>query len=201
MSPQKSQEGMPIGKIPVLLDSATYGQQRSNRQESLDSLYLADDVDRAIRSGVKFLVELQEPSGMIADRSHGVTMTSLAIMAMAAIGTQPVLRSTAGRSMKRAIEYVLSDKQDDDGYFGSHDRSRMYGHGITTLMLSEILGMGDSPAQNERIRKALVKAIELILAAQAVSKPEKLRGGWRYTPDSRFRSLGDGLAIDVVTIR
>ena len=36
---------------------------------------------------------------------------------------------------------------------------------------------------------ALVGAIELILAAQRVTKSEKLNGGWRYTPNSRDADL------------
>jgi hypothetical protein len=65
----------------------------------------------------------------------------------------------------------------------------MYGHGITTLMLTEILGMGSSVEQNERIHEMLVNAIKLILSAQEVTKSEKLQGGWRYTPTSRDSDL------------
>ncbi len=36
---------------------------------------------------------------------------------------------------------------------------------------------------------SLSKAIRLILAAQAVSKPNKLMGGWRYSPSSRDSDL------------
>ena len=92
--------------------------------------------------------------------------------------------------MKSAIDFVLDDRQRDaQGYFGGRDGSRMYGHGITTLMLTEILGMGATPEQNARIHTALVDAIKLILAAQDVPKSEKLQGGWRYTPTSRDSDL------------
>ena len=155
-----------------------------------DARYVADDVDRAVNRGVNFLLETQRPDGGIADRGHEVAMTSLAIMAMAAIGTQPSRLTARGRGMQKAIDFVLSENhQDSQGYFGNRDGSRMYGHGITTLMLTEMLGMGVNPEQNERVHRALVKAIELILAAQAVSKSEKLMGGWRYTPTSRDSDL------------
>jgi hypothetical protein len=92
--------------------------------------------------------------------------------------------------MHSAINFVLDHKhQDNEGYFGGRDGSRMYGHGITTLMLTEILGMGASLEQNTRIHKALGDAIKLILAAQDVSKSEKLKGGWRYTPSSHDSDL------------
>lgn len=65
----------------------------------------------------------------------------------------------------------------------------MYGHGITTLMLTETLGMGSSIEQNERIHEALDGAIKVILKSQAVTKPKNMQGGWRYTPDARDSDL------------
>ena len=54
--------------------------------------------------------------------------------------------------MKKALAYVLRPEvQEKDGYFGQSDGSRMYGHGITTLMLSEMLGMGADAAQDDRL--------------------------------------------------
>lgn len=159
-------------------------------QETPSSLYLADDVDRSIQSGISHLIKTQRPDGAITDRGHEVAMTSLAIMAMAAIGTEPSPHTEAGRAMTKAIDFVLDTKnQNIHGYLGGRDGSRMYGHGITTLMLTEILGMGATPEQNERIHHTLADALKLILAAQSVSKAEKLRGGWRYTPDSRDSDL------------
>ncbi len=162
----------------------------ASAQENPASLYLADDVDRSVKSGIDFLVSQQREDGAIADRGHEVAMSALAIMAMASLGTEPIGTSEAGRAMQRAINFVLDRRnQDMEGYFGARDGSRMYGHGITTLMLTEILGMGATPEQNEKIHKALGDAIKLILAAQNVSKSEKLQGGWRYTPSSRDSDL------------
>lgn len=157
---------------------------------SIDALYLKDDVDRAVDLGIGFLVKTQRPDGAIADRGHEVAMTALAVMAMAAVGIQPSVLDKRGRVMQSAIDFVLSSgHQSMEGYFGGRDGSRMYGHGIVTLMLTEMLGMGGTLDQNERIHRALVDAIKVILAAQAVTKPEKLRGGWRYSPDSRDSDL------------
>lgn len=157
---------------------------------SIDGLYLKDDIDRAVDAGIEFLVKTQRVDGAIADRGHEVAMSALAVMAMAAVGTQPSALDKRGRAMQSAIDFVLSpNHQSMEGYFGGRDGSRMYGHGIVTLMLTEMLGMGATLKQNERIHEALVRAIKVILAAQAVSKPEKLRGGWRYSPDSRDSDL------------
>ena len=45
--------------------------------------------------------------------------------------------------MRRAVDYILrEDRQDQDGYFGGKDGSRMYGHGIVTLAICEMLSLG-----------------------------------------------------------
>jgi len=150
----------------------------------------------AVESGVRHLVSLQHEDGSIHDRGHETAMTSLAVMAMASIGVQPSDPGPLGDSMRRAIDYVVSveganrkPKQDAQGYFGRHDGSRMYGHGIVTLMLTEMVGMGVDARQDKEIRVALDAAIGLILSAQAVRKPPAYQGGWRYTPDSNDADL------------
>ena len=65
----------------------------------------------------------------------------------------------------------------------------MYGHGITTLTLSEMLGMGLDEKQDQKIRKRTQKAIDLILRSQKVPKSPSHQGGWRYSPDSRDADL------------
>ena len=141
-----------LGAGAMSVSAASF--RSAHAQENPASLYLADDVDRAVRSGIDFLVTAQREDGAIADRGHEVAMTALAIMAMASIGIEPIGVSDAGRAMQRGINFVLDRRnQDMEGYFGARDGSRMYGHGITTLMLTEILGMGASPEQNEKIHR------------------------------------------------
>lgn len=159
-------------------------------QDDYDSLYTADTTDEAVEQAIDFLVGRQLSNGSISDRRYPVAMTSLAIMAMAAIGVQPGNRSARGKAMAAALDYVLRDgNQDGTGYFGRRDGSRMYGHGITTLMLTEMLGMGNSVRQNTRMHESLAAAIALILKAQRVNKQPRLKGGWRYSPDSADSDL------------
>ena len=154
-------------------------------EEDFSSLYVEDDVDRAVSEGVDFLVQSRRNDGAITDRGHEIAMTSLAIMAMASIGIEPGEPNERGLVMKEAIDFVLRDgHQDSKGYYGGRDGSRMYGHGITTLMLTEMLGMGATPEQNQKIHESLEKAINLILDAQSVPKSANLAGGWRYQPGS-----------------
>ncbi|TWU18117.1 prenyltransferase/squalene oxidase repeat-containing protein [Allorhodopirellula heiligendammensis] len=160
-----------------------------SRADDLTDLYVPDSLDLAVDRGIDALLRQQANDGSIADRANATAMTSLAIMALACVGTVAGDDSPRGRALNQAIEYVLQPRNQTDGYFGRQDGSRMYGHGITTLMLTETLGMGSSIDQNERIHDALDAAIKVILKSQAVSKPKNMQGGWRYTPDARDSDL------------
>ena len=157
---------------------------------SIDNLYVDDQLDQACDRAIDFFLRNQRATGSITDRGHELALTSLAIMALAAIGTEPSESSRHGRAMRAALDFVLlPHNQTDAGYFGAHDGSRMYGHGIVTLMLTEMLGMGATPQQNELIHERLDRALRLILSSQAVPKERKLEGGWRYAPGSRDSDL------------
>lgn len=146
----------------------------------------AEGVDAAIARAVGFLVGLQDREGAIADRGHNQTaMTALAVLALAAVGHQPTDETREGAAMRRALDFVLrADRQDPQGYFGARDGSRMYGHGIVTLMLSEMLGMGVDAQQDQVLRERARRAVDLILRSQAIRKDARNAGGWRYNPDS-----------------
>ncbi len=144
-------------------------------------------VDAALKKAADFLVSQQQDTGAIAEKGvrPDVTMTSLAVLAMSAMGHQPADPTPEGRAMKKALEFVLKPgQQEPDGYYGKTDGSRMYGHGIISLMLAEMLGMGGDEKQDAAIRDHSRKAIELILRSQRLPKNEANRGGWRYTPDA-----------------
>ncbi len=149
-------------------------------------------LEKCTRRAVEYLLSQQQKDGAIVDNNrHHTTMTSLAIMAMLAVGHKPADQTKYGRAMKKALDFVLApDRQDDRGYFGKKDGARMYGHGIVTLMLAEALGMGADDEQDRLIRQRLQRAVRLILQAQAVKKNDKRHeGGWRYNPDSTDSDL------------
>jgi hypothetical protein len=153
-------------------------------------------IRRAVTAGVRHLLTLQHNDGSIHDRGHETAMTALAVMAMASIGVLPSDPSGESLAMRRAVDYVVnpnapvrSPRQDAQGYFGRGDGSRMYGHGITTLMLTEMVGMGADEQQDVHIRESLDSALNVILAAQRVKKSQSNQGGWRYTPDSTDSDL------------
>jgi hypothetical protein len=147
-----------------------------------------DKIDQAIKRAIGYLVTQQDKDGAIQAHyqwANRTAMTSLALMAFAAVGHQPADDSNEGRCMKKALGYVLRpENQTVDGYFGAQDGSRMYGHGIITLTLAELLGMGADGTQDKLITERCKAAVQLILRAQSIQKNDKDSGGWRYTPDS-----------------
>ncbi len=156
-----------------------------------------DRVDIATDKAADYIVKMQEANGSFNDSSarhsarNSYAMTALGIMALASIGHQPVDPSRHGVAMKRALDFILrNDPQRGPlEYFGS-DGSRMYGHGITTLCLTEMLGMGVTRTQEARLRNVTTKAVNLILTSQQVKKSQaKYRGGWRYTPTASDSDL------------
>lgn len=145
-----------------------------------------DEVRKAIDDGVQFLIDQQKSSGAINDANKNETaMSALSLMAMLAVGHQPTDPTPEGKAMRKALSFVLQeDRQKKNGYFGKKDGSRMYGHGIITLMLTEMMGMGVNEQQNELIRKRVEKAVKLTLKAQNTKKDSRFYGGWRYHPHS-----------------
>ncbi len=179
--------------VLIVLLGSTWGSSISSAQnepQKTPSIFQKDEVDLAVDKAIAYLLTQQREDGAIIDKGHDTTMTALSIMAMASVGIQPSDLSPKGQAMQRALAFVLQDDRiDDKGYFGKHDGSRMYGHGIITLMLTEMLGMGISDEQDQLIHDRCQKAIDVILSSQKIEKPTHYRGGWRYTPDSRDSDL------------
>jgi hypothetical protein len=143
-----------------------------------------DKVDEAVKRGVDFLLSKQKPDGSISDDRYQTAMTSLAIMAMCAPGHTPAEKSREGEALKKALEFVLRDDRVEKGYFGERDHSRMYGHGIVSVMLAEVIGMGVDKDQDYRVRERLNKAMEVMFWSQERKNPSSKDqyGGWRYQP-------------------
>jgi hypothetical protein len=148
-------------------------------------------VDPAIARGLSFLLLHQDKDGAIHTAGqHQTALTALAAMALAAVGHQPADETKEGRALRRALQFILRpDRQEPSGYFGAVDGSRMYGHGMVTLALAELLGMGVDTQQDKLMMDRCRKGVELILRAQAVAKDPHNKGGWRYLPESADSDL------------
>ena len=169
-------------------DHSTAQEQSTTRQ--IESTFQKDRTDVALDKAIAYLISQQRDDGAVCDKQNDTAMTSLAVMAMAGVGIQPADPTPEGRAMQNALAFVLrDDRQDSQGYFGQRDGSRMYGHGITTLMLTEMLGMGVDQEQDRLIHERCQKAIDLILSSQKHPKSHQYRGGWRYSPNSSDADL------------
>lgn len=169
--------GLVIAASLIFTTTATYAISKTEADSK---------VDEALNKGIVFLQQKQNAQGSLVEpRGNETALTSLAIMALMAVGNQPTDKTPQGDLLRKALEFVLrDDRHDQNGYFGI-DGSRMYGHGITTVMLCEMLGMGVDENQETRIRRACNNAIDVILNAQEVEKEKpEFEGGWRYLPTS-----------------
>ncbi|MCE9610067.1 MAG: terpene cyclase/mutase family protein [Chthoniobacter sp.] len=146
-------------------------------------------IDPKLKQSASFLLTQQKPGGEFGP-PFPIAMTSLSIMALAACGHQPADPTPEGQAMRKGLDFILKpENQRKDGYFGSVDNSRMYGHGITTLMLAEMAGMGADDKQDALIREKLKLGVQLILRAQSVRKDAMSTGGWHYEPDAASADL------------
>lgn len=158
---------------------------------------ISPQVKTAVDKAVAWLIQQQKTAGFIVDEktnatpkrgdlpSHSAAMTSLALMGLASVGHLPDDPTPEGQACGKALRYVVDGVEpDENGYLGRSDRSRMYGHGIISLMLAEMLGHAPDEATDKRLRSHLEGAIQLIIRSQQVPKSEANRGGWRYEPSS-----------------
>ena len=148
------------------------------------------DVDEAIVRALRYIAQQQQPAGgwkVDAFNGEATSATSLAVMSYLAAGHTPD-EGPYGEHINRGVQFVI-DHQEPDGLLIHRQRHQpMYDHGISTLMLAEVSGMVPE-RQSAAVRKALERAIRLILASQMVPKAGTQRGGWRYAPSSNDSDL------------
>jgi hypothetical protein len=148
------------------------------------------EVEAAIRRGLDYLRTTQKPSGAWeASFGEATSVTSLAVMAFLACGHVPGVDGPYRDAIDRGIRFVVASQKPNGLLVASSSHGPMYCHGISALMLAEVVGMMPDEAQAASVRAALGRAITLILQAQAVSKGNDQAGGWRYQPTSTDSDL------------
>lgn len=158
---------------------------------------ISPQVRQAVDKAVSWLLSQQKSDGYFSDDksntrakvgelpAHSAAMTALALMGLASVGHMPNDATPEGEAAGRALRFMVQYiEPDENGYLGRSDRSRMYGHGIMTLMMTEMLGMAPDSATDEKLHDMVAGALKLIMRAQQVPKSEANRGGWRYEPTS-----------------
>ncbi len=181
----------------VLIALAALGPAGPLHAQAADDLIAdlrtKDRVDQACDAAIAYIIRQQNPQeGWICDggKRNQNAMTGLAVLALASVGHQPTDPTPEGQALAKALSFLLRPESiDKQGYFGAADHSRMYGHGIVTLALAEMIGHGVDDAQDKLIRERTQAGIDLILRSQQVHKDPRYRGGWRYSPDSQDADL------------
>lgn len=143
------------------------------------------DVDESIVRALKFLAAEQRESGAWVVQAYGesTASTSLAVMSFLAAGHVPG-EGPYGDQILKGVRWVMDQQQREGLLVAAQSHGPMYSHGISSLMLAEVIGMlGKEDAK--RCRQVLTKAVALILYAQNVPKHERHAGGWRYKPNDR----------------
>ena len=107
-------------------------------------------------------------------------VSALATLAFLAAGNAPD-RGPYGEEVERGLLYLLdhadlSSEAPHPGYISAQGDavSQTHGHGYATLALAEAYGIASGG--DERIRRALIAAVELIEGSQGTE------GGWYYKP-------------------
>jgi hypothetical protein len=145
-------------------------------------------VDQAISKALTFLKNHQHKDGTWGGGPRGTAgdpaITALCVMAFLSAGHIPG-EGPYGDTLEKGARAVLRFQNPSSGLIASRLRNyEMYQHGICTLMLAEVAGMTDDKKLAEAVRKAIVKAVKLILVAQRKANnpryPNPHRGGWRY---------------------
>jgi len=146
-------------------------------------------VDDSITRALSFLSRQQQNNGCWKIDAFGesTAATSLSIMAFLAAGHVPG-EGPYGKQLERGIRWVLDHQQTNGMLLEKTSHGPMYDHGISTLMLGEVLGMCDRKLADD-VRKALERAIKVILSAQNVPKNQQHAGGWRYNHNSTDSDL------------
>jgi len=148
------------------------------------------DVDEAIVRALRYLAQQQQPAGgwnVDAFGGEATSTTSLAVMSFLAAGHMPG-EGPYGEAINRGVQFVVDHQEANGMLIHRRGHGPMYDHGISTLMLAEASGMVPE-RQSAAVRKALERAIRLILASQMVPKAANHQGGWRYNPSSNDSDL------------
>jgi hypothetical protein len=152
----------------LLAPAGAWSQSLPRRQDDP----IPPQVDAMYVKGLRHLASTQSKAGNWPDRNGSEpAVVGLCVMAFLAHGEDPN-HGPYAMNIQSGIEYIIDNQNETNGYIGSS----MYNHGFATLALAEAYGV----LHDERVAKALKKAVDLILSAQERNS----RGAWRYTPDS-----------------
>lgn len=145
-----------------------------------------DRLEQSVDKALGFLSAMQEADGSWhVWNAPSPAVTSLAVMAFLSAGHVPD-EGPYGAAITKGIRWVLA-RQQRNGVISGTAGMDMYHHGISTLMLAEVMGMTDAKLAKE-LRPKLEKAVSVILIAQN-TQPNVYQGGWRYNVQNHDADL------------
>lgn len=153
-------------------------------------------IHEAINRGLDWLSNNQATDGSWRNAggygTYPAAMTGIAGMALIASGSTPT-RGQKWREVRNSVDFLLKFADPRTGVISvpAEEGRSMYGHGFATLYLASVYGMEEDAKKQERLKKVLDKAVELIAASQSAA------GGWLYTPDSN----GDEGSVTVTQVQ
>jgi hypothetical protein len=155
----------------------------SSHESSANSPFPAPDYNRAISRGLAWLAGQQLPDGAWNTAAWGEStgVTGLALLAFLSAGHQP----DAGpfhEPLTRGLAWILSHQQPDGQLVNNpHSEGPMFEHGICTLLLSQLLGIGPLP-EAAPVRRSLERAVRWIIKTQTEKGQAWHPGGWARHP-------------------
>lgn len=130
-------------------------------------------LEKSIQRGLAFLASKQNPDGSWTSQyGKNVGEVSLALMAFMAMGNFPG-EGEYGPVLAKGLDWIMAQAQTNGliQYTGQTQQAPvMYGHALSTLMLSEVWGQ----TRRKEVREVLSRAVDLIVKVQGP------RGGWNY---------------------
>ena len=111
-------------------------------------------------------------------------------MAFLAAGHVPGEPGPYRETIERGIRYVLDHQKPNGLLVSNTSHGPMYCHGISTLMLAEVVGMTADPALAERVPRGAGQGRRPDpQGAGRSARTPTTPGGWRYQPTSRDSDL------------
>jgi hypothetical protein len=139
-----------------------------------DRVIVDDATEKLLEGGLRFLASRQAENGSWSLRDNGeqpTATTAYVIHAFMACGHLPG-QGPYGEQLQRGVNYLVTSIDERGLYLGGNSGHYMYGHGIATIVLGEVLGESDDP----QLRAAAQRVVDTIIASQ------NREGGWRYQP-------------------
>ncbi len=145
-----------------------------------------------IDRGLEWLAKQQKRDGRweANDGHYPIAMTALAGLAFLAEGST-IRQGRYAENIDKAVDFLLTRVQKKTGMIGNPNYQReqyryMYGHGFSTLFLSQVYGEESDEFRRRELEKVLTGAVDFIGKAQT-----KL-GGWGYLTAQEGQEFDEG---------